>query len=376
MSRKSSFQPITLCWCGSGQKYKDCHFNRDKQIPVQPHEAFAEFRRAFSRKYCLHPQSSQASCSRQIVKAHSVSVSSNLSGIAEDGHVMQFRFLPNKLASKDGGHLYAQSIGINKASTFTGFCQLHDSQTFAKIDQPISTLGHQHCFLLAYRALCLGLFTKQAAFALCEVSRHFDKGTDISVQHAIQEFIKMRELGLAAGLRVLQGQKAEFDDILLSGKFDAIHSYVIELDHRPELVCSIGLTPETDCQGNKLQLIEYPQDQVDVMTCSIIATKRGAAIVFAWLNEPNRACSGLIDSIDRLKVHLLPSAIIRLVFEHGENVFFSPSWWNSLSQKEQIGLERRANSMYDKPASVLLDDGLRPVLWSIVEKRRSPTRLM
>gem|GEM_PF-6022476 len=58
-------------------------------------------------------------------------------------------------------------------------------------------------------------------------------------------------------------------------------------------------------------------------TCSIISTQRGGAIVFAWLKETTGASIGLIKSLDRLKPYQVPSAIVRLVFECGENVFFS-----------------------------------------------------
>jgi len=160
MPKKASFQKTVLCWCGSGLRYSKCHRDRDKQIPLKSYEIDAEFRKAFSKKYCLHPQSSSSVCSQYIVKAHSVSVSSNLKNIAENGHVLRFYFRP-KAPVEARKRMTAQSIGVNKASTFTGFCKVHDSLTFACIDKPVGLLTPKHYFLLAYRALSQGSLPKR-----------------------------------------------------------------------------------------------------------------------------------------------------------------------------------------------------------------------
>ena len=373
MAKQSSSRRTVLCWCGSGQQYGKCHRDRDEQIPLKSHEIDAEFRKAFAKKYCLHPQSSSSTCSQQIVKAHSVSASSNLKNIAEEGHVLRF-YYPPKAPVEARGRVTAQSIGVNKASTFTGFCKLHDSQTFSSIDRPINLLTPEYCFLLAYRALCQVIFTKAASFAASPTLRQLDRGTPSHIQQAHQESCSDREFSLMVGLEDLHRDKAEFDQHLLCRNFDAISYYALELDHAPQIVCSVAFTPEVDFEGNQLQSLENPDIHADMCSCSIISTQRGGAIVFAWLKETNRASIRLIESLDGLKPYLIPSAIVRLVFECGENVFFSKSWWNSLGTKTQMMIEDRANSLTDKPPNTLLDDGCRSVLWSIVSKSSSTLR--
>jgi hypothetical protein len=372
MVKQSSAQKTVLCWCGSGQQYGTCHRDRDKQIPLKSYAIDAEFRKAFAKKYCLHPQSSSSICSQHIVNAHSVSVSSNLQSIAEDGHVLRF-YYPPKAPLEARGRVTAQPIGIKKASTFTGFCKLHDSRTFSFIDQPIELLTPEHCFLLAYRALCKVIFTKAASFAASPTHRQFDRGAPSHIQQAHQEFCSDGEFSLMVGLQDLHSEKAEFDRHLLSHNFEAISYYALELDHAPQIVCSVAFSPEIDFEGNQLQSLENPDIHADMCTCSIIFTQRGGAIVFAWLKDTTGASPRLIKSLDRLKPYQVPSAIVRLVFECGENVFFSKSWWDTLDSRSQQVIENRANSLTDKPPDTLLDDGCRPVLWSIVSKSISPT---
>jgi hypothetical protein len=43
------------CWCGSGQKYKRCHLDRDKAPPVSRQERSQAFQKSFGTGYCLHP---------------------------------------------------------------------------------------------------------------------------------------------------------------------------------------------------------------------------------------------------------------------------------------------------------------------------------
>jgi len=146
--------------------------------------------------------------------------------------------------------------------------------------------------------------------------------------------------------------------------------YIVTLDHLFLIVCTVGFPPEVDFHGTRLQKLDLTTRHLDTMTCSIIKVGGGAAIVFAWLSEKNGACSGLINSLEKIKVHQLPSSIVRLVFEHGENVFFSLTWWNGLDGTAKTTIERHANSITDKAEDCLKPDASVQVLWSVVGKKK------
>lgn len=270
------------------------------------------------------------------------------------------------------GRMIVERIGINQASTFTGFCHLHDSSTFEPIDRPITALSEEHICLSAYRAICRELFTKTAVSAegILKAARQMDKGKDKAAQEFIQDYNTLRELGLQAGLRDLRKEKLGYEDVLLHRSYKRISSYVVMLDHSPPIVCSVGFTPEVDFHGKRLQRMDLPTEHADNMTCSILKIATGAAIVFAWLSETNGACSGLISSLDRLKEHELPSAIVRLVFEHGENVFFSPSWYSSLDDTGKRAIDRHANSITVRSEDCLRMDNSLHILWSVVGRKK------
>ncbi|MBK7418009.1 MAG: SEC-C domain-containing protein [Nitrospira sp.] len=351
------------CWCESGDTYAQCHKSRASQTPLQPHEIVALTRKAFSLKTCLHPPQSSIACSH-IIDAHSISISTNLKVIAENGHVLHFSSHFPSMA-KNGGQLTVGKVGVNKASTFAGFCHAHDSRTFSAVDDRISTLTDEHCFLLAYRAICQVFFTKQCAYSASRIKKIIDRGKKPTEQFILQEFMNGRELGLEAGLRDLKSIKSKYDDYLQAQHYSNVRYYAIELDHSPPLVCSVGTTPDFDFDGNRIQSLEYPETHADIVTCSIICTDRGSAIVFAWIEDNNGACSKLMTSLRRLKPYLQTHAVLRFIFEYGENVFFSPSWWEGRDTATRDAITQRANRIFAHPDDCLMDDGVRADLWSV-----------
>jgi hypothetical protein len=122
------------CWCGSGIKYEKCHLDREQAEPIEVWEIGAEQKRRFSKEYCIHPSAAPTICQGGIVKAHTIHKSGVLSRIAKSGHVYQgnanfFDLVKNK------GKIAQKLVGINDASTFTGFCGLHDNNTFEPIEK-------------------------------------------------------------------------------------------------------------------------------------------------------------------------------------------------------------------------------------------------
>ncbi len=150
-----------LCWCGSGKKFKKCHLNRERQPPENPFEAFKKTF-AFNRKQvCLHPEAPKE-CSEKVIRAHTIQRGSSLKRIAEDGHVFGFAY-DLKALDLNKGNIGIKRVGINQASTFSGFCGHHDNLTFAPVENEPFTATDEQCFLLGYRAMCRELYQKQTA---------------------------------------------------------------------------------------------------------------------------------------------------------------------------------------------------------------------
>src|SRR5262245_10951209 len=115
------------CWCGSGKKFKKCHYLSDdpgKRLLV---DLASSHRKAFSQRMCLARNSQLGRCTGDIVAAHTVP-RSQLAQIADEGHVYQIGMeVPPR---EESFPVRAKLVGINGASTINGFCAFHDNELF------------------------------------------------------------------------------------------------------------------------------------------------------------------------------------------------------------------------------------------------------
>ncbi len=231
------------CWCGSGKKYKKCHLYREEQQRIKPWEAEQNLRKAFGAKYCSVPISFKNDCRGDIVRAHSVSKSMNLKRIERSGHV--YAFIPSfENLIRNHGFLQPELYGINKASTFTGFCAYHDKTLFSPLEDQEFVSSKEQCFLLAYRAQAREYFTKDSSAKLKEFMMQVDRGKSISEQFEIQNMVSALALGTEAGVRDINIYKKKFDAILTTKNFCNINSFVLNFKKTPSVICSGGIFPE------------------------------------------------------------------------------------------------------------------------------------
>ena len=361
------------CWCGSGRKFKRCHLDREKQEPVPSWEAEAELRKAFSTKTCSAPSTWRSQCSKQISKAHTVPKSGSLERIARAGHV--YSFAPNVSSlSKNEGILVPELVGINRASTFTGFCSRHDDAIFAPLEKINFSCSSEQCFLLAYRALTREAFTKAAALSLTSLRHNSDRGSPVIDQATIQTFNFFHETGLRAGLRDIAHYKALYDEVLLSSRFVDVRAYIIEIDNAPPVMCSGGVFPEQDFEGTNLQDVADLRTTPDLLNFAAFHGGISGAVVFAWLPESDRTCQEFINSLDRVPDRDLTDSLLRFFFEFCENVHIQPDWWEHLPSSTRAAVQERltssANPAKGRQEGCLRDDWVRFPPWIIRQRHR------
>lgn len=357
------------CWCNSGKKYKWCHLKRAQEEPLRPYEYIKVIRKYFDAGYCLHPEASPDTCVAPIVRAHTVSRSGSLNRIARDGHVYTFSATQN---ISDDALIAPKLIGVKKASTFTGFCKLHDNITFEPIERyPFRSIP-QHTFLLGYRVLCHELYNKRAnvEWVFPYQRQHLDRGKSREEQMMIQFQVHHLNEGNIIGLRDLKHYKAAYDNALVNEDFSDVCYYIVRLSTTPEFLCAAPHMPDLDFNGRVLQDILDTSRIVDHLTFSLIATENGGAVVFSWHGKSESA-EQFVKSLDTLSNDELPHAIVRFAFEYFENVFASPTWWEGLNDTEQQILLQRQWAGLPSTSRIqdcLADDGLRVVNWTITSR--------
>ena len=361
------------CWCGSGMKYKRCHLNREMQRPLEPWEASKAFREALSTKHCLAPQAWLDKCHGRIVRAHTVPKSGSLKTIVRDGHVYSLDLSLDGITKTPGGPVL-KLCGINRASTFTGFCSSHDSAIFSPLENFEFSGTPEQCFLLGYRALARELYTKRDAVAQSGLRRNLDKGKTPAEQVLIQATIHALEIGLAAGLRDISCYKILYDGILESRRFAPVRAYIIEFEYPPPVMCSGAIWPEQDFVGANLQDVAHLSSAPDLVCFTSFHGGERGVVAFAWLATHDRTCRPFVESLDAVPDSDLTAALLRFFFSHCENIHLKPPWWETLPEVQRQSLlgrmEVSADTEMARPAAYLASDGVAYSSWAVVRRYR------
>ena len=326
------------------------------------HEARQRMDAVYKKGYCLHPKASRQACSLEIVSAHTVRRNGDLRVIAKNGHV--YNIIRYSRIFEDHA---ARSVGINKASTFRGFCSRHDNDLFAPIEKEPFRATTEQIALLGYRATCYEIFAKKGSLQVPRVIRSLKGGRsyprDLSFDFT---------LSTSRGIAELAFHKSRYESMIFRKDFSNLGYYVVSLANAPEIVGS-GCTQAThDFCGRKVADLNRLDVPFGGIALSLIATDDGGAAVFSWLADQNK-CHNVMTTFGRLSAADQPHAIVRYMFEFFENIYFSPDWWDNLDDQVQARLLERqltdigpsqSGEYRPRANDCLQDDGVRAVAWT------------
>lgn len=319
------------CWCSSGKKHKHCHLNREADKPLPTAALRNVSLQEFQKKECLHPLAARGVCN-VIINAHTVQRARTLQCLVDnDNYVLTFY-----QAERDSEELLkVLRRGWRQASTFTGFCAKHDSQTFAPLENEAFEFSAESAFLLSYRALCHELYQKQsAARALKKLAPLIDRGFSTTIQREMQGRNKSQGAGNQKAVSELLAQKRSADQDLFEKEYANWQFVCLEFEGELCIATCGASTPTIDLDGNQLQVLHDPKDQLQHLYLSVVACPTGVAVVFGW-KKTFTAPERMVQSLLQLPEALLGTYIAQYIFAHLENVCFSLAWWSRLSQTEQ-----------------------------------------
>jgi hypothetical protein len=326
------------CWCNSGLKWKHCHLGREHKSPINIHQHMAQLREQITKGYCSHPD--RGGCSAQIVKAHTIQRNGGLAAIKEDGHVLttDFRF---RRIMDDEARPDLQRIGVGKASTFPGFCERHDAETFREIETSDITLAMRAMFLLSYRALAFERFRKSVVVDSISVQRQLDCGRPFEVQAEIQDMVNLMYMGQLKGLAELDEWKHEYDRRLVSENLDGFHFLGVSFDQILPVVGCSAWHVESDFTGKPLQRISRGDYPLQHIAFNVTAVGGRTIASFGWTGDLIGPAKALVESFRKLPANRKADAIVRTCFEQSENIYVRPSWWKGLPTHARASLQDR-----------------------------------
>jgi hypothetical protein len=353
------------CPCGSGIKYKKCHLNRESQRAITKGEVIGMVNSHKISKKCFHPMAEKNTCQGKIIQSHTISKSSSLKKLSKNSKVLHFK--TSNSFFENEGDLSVEEIGVNKASTFPGFCEKHDKEMFSPIEDKNFDSNEYHSFLLGFRALTKEIYTKESAIDMIPKMRSLDKGYSISKQVFLQDMLHAYQQGSELGIRDLRFQKIIYDDAFKSNDFSYSNYYIIKFRNPSNLLFSGAIYPEYDFKGNFLQQLDT-ENQLNHISVNAINTPSGGCVIFQWLgvSEVNLK---LVGSLHQLDNEIKASAVTQFAFESFENLYMKPDWWGSLGalQKSLNSRVLCGASFRNHESSCFKPDGKNYYQWQNIE---------
>lgn len=298
-------------------------------------------KRQSNRGRCLHYENG-IRCN-EIISAHSIQNRGQLNIIAEDGHVYRFNADISNL-KKTNGRPFPQRIGVNRASTFLGFCKVHDNELFEPIDNAPLQPNWQQIALYAYRCICREIFVKENAVMVAgEMKSH----SALSMEK--QAILYASQLGHRMALEGLQHHKSIYDKSLSAKNYEQFEFVVFSSLDPCNVQLSGLLYPDFDFEGNLLQDLARFDYYLDLITFFTAPTTKGWAFCFAWHVSSNNTCLPLIQSLASKIYHgeKPADALLRFSLSCCENHAIKISWWDALSESAKIEAVERMRLMAD-----------------------------
>ena len=237
-----------------------------------------------------------------------------------------------------------RKVGVRSASTFMGFCDKHDSSMFQPVEKQSVELTPQSCFLLGFRAISYELFSKRAELRSMNIMRKLDCGKAFEYQCAWQQDMHFREQGALSGLADGKRWKKQYDAIFLNERFEEYRFVGVAYSTILPVVGCGAFHPEFDFAGNPLQRISHGTAPYEHVGFNLTVLNDRSVLVIGWTEGHEGPAESFGCSFADVPDEHKAIVGIQLAFEHIENIFMKPSWWDGLSDTVRNALVTRMRS--------------------------------
>jgi len=288
------------------------------------------------------------------ISSHSVPVAALVS-IANDGHVYTFTSPTHEELER----IYSsckygpKPLGINRASTYHGFCSNHDDLIFSEIEKCDIKPTSKQVFLFHFRAYSRTFYLNvNSGKALREI--HNAKLPDD--HNPIDALVK--------GASAFQSQGEAFSDLIRnfesmkssvdSGTVPMLDHIFIRINCIPDVMCSTLFVPIYDIEGRFLLPLAKRSELDSCQTMSITISKdsAGGFLLLAWKGE-DTLTSEFIRTFIESGYDL--NRLIAVIFGNTDNFFFNEIWWQNLDEERRDMLMSFASVLFLEPVDPTRD---------------------
>lgn len=333
------------CWCGSGEKYKNCHYGREFQKELglgRYKKTFFEIEQA--TKFCSCSFDHQH-CTKHVVRAHSISKAASLQYIAEKGHVITLEIDPDLPGEVDS--VTFKKVGIGKASTVQAFCSHHDASLFGELDRLDLTDKPAFFWQLFYRTVCFERFRKVVAAGFALQTRSLDYGFSFSQQVSWQDFVSRQHIGHSAGFQHLDRLRIVLEKMYQERQFaEELRYLYFFIPKKMPLAISGVFQPDIAPDGQHLQVVNQMRLGEDgrvidadlhSLCMSMLPNRSGTLLAMCALASHSHSVDFM--RIFRNVTESTVDSFSGIGLVKIENAFFDPRFISSLTSLDKHKLE-------------------------------------
>jgi len=391
------------CLCGSGNAFqKCCKLRLSEAKPKQSLGSFkgdshlSHFMQDWYKKtsisQCLHPN--QSECQGNIINAHALQNNGVLTKIAVDSHVMAVNHLAkirkqvvvrtltpenikNTIEMSSGHHrkellevlskvdkveLFAfmgqtceleidmpviefemKKLSINKATTFRGFCSLHDKIVFKPIEDFAYIGTEEQNFLFSYRTFSQEYYEQIAVEQIKK--EHFYENPKLCYNHS---FVQEYRYAINKK-RHLDRMKNILDTALISENFSTLTSKKVKLTKPCDFALTSVILPEVDLEGNVLNDAYLSNKDSRHILLTIFPTDTETVILFSWLAQDNLFFESYSHQIGQLTENEVKHYTSNLI-SYSPNIVIGPKLWNAMSENEKASFQKSLEFQMEETA--------------------------
>jgi len=143
----------------------------------------------------------------------------------------------------------------------------------------------------------------------------------------------LSQIGTLQGNKDNLYHKEIFDKAILTNDFSSMQAVCFKLEEPPQVMVSGATNPIFDFSGNQIQDLDDLSITPDLLAVNSFYDGSNGYIVFSWLKSSNSACDTFINSLFEKNENDQLALVYQYIMQGFENIFFSPDWWESLSDK-------------------------------------------
>lgn len=337
--------PYEECPCGSENKFKFCCYQlaREARHSSKDYSNFSESRlnhMAYQNwkdadfQVCLGFDDKK--CKSVIKNAHSIQNNRILNKISKDGHVYQ---ITSKI-SKQGPITIFNKISRNKASTFSGFCEFHDTELFKPIELEDYQGAPIENFLFSFRAVAVEYHKKIRLLNNLQIQfTEFPQGL---LDKQIVYLYRTAQLDVKDFQRDYNLFKGDY----LNDNFSNVRTIFRQLEYEIEFTTASAFAVQFDIEGNMLNDIYFnmTDERMPTFFLNVYPIGNKTNILVSYHTNDYEVYEEYFNQIEAMSNDKLIVYFNYLIIEYTENVFFNPIMIESLSAQEKESILRSFSS--------------------------------